>query len=107
MHKGAAIIDNVKMEQPGLSGSLCFSESKKIEVYNIFITKISLFFLLFLLFFKKSIYEWLDFRRHGQFHITTSQRVIRIMHYSPTLRHMPAPAVCTLTLAEGVHRGDL
>ena len=33
------------------------------------------------------------------------RRVIRIMRYSPTLRHIPAPAVCTRTLAEGVHRG--
>ena len=48
---------------------------------------------------------WLEFYRHAQFHITTPQRVIRIMHYSPTLRHIPAPAVCTRNLAEGVHPG--
>ena len=32
-------------------------------------------------------YVWLEFHRfhrHAQFHITTPQRVIRIMHYSPT-----------------------
>ena len=49
----------------------------------------------------------LEFHRHAQFHITTPHRVIRIMHYSPTLWHIPAPAVCTRTLAEGVHSGDL
>ena len=27
------------------------------------------------------------------------------MHYNPTLRHIPAPALCPRTLAEGVHRG--
>ena len=53
------------------------------------------------------IYVWLEFHRHAQFHIRTLQRVIRIMHYSPTLRHISAPAVCTRTLDEGVHRGDL
>ena len=45
--------------------------------------------------------------RHAQFHITTPQRVIGIMHYSHTLRHISAPAVCTRTLAEGAHREDL
>ena len=44
------------------------------------------------------------FHKHAQFHITP-QRVIRIMHFSLTLRHIPAPAVRTRTLAEGVHRG--
>ena len=58
------------------------------------------------LFFYK--YMWLEFYRHAQFHITTTpQRVIHIMHYSPTLRHIPAPAVCTRTLAEVVHQGSL
>ena len=37
----------------------------------------------------------------------TPQRVILIMRYSPTLRHIPAPAVCTRTLAEGIRRVDL
>ena len=30
-----------------------------------------------------------------------------LCNYRPTLRHIPAPVVCTRTLAEGVHRGDL
>ena len=29
------------------------------------------------------------------------------MNYSSTLQHTPAPAMCTRTLAEGVHRGSL
>ena len=41
-----------------------------------------------------------------QFHITTPQRVIHIMHYSPTLQHTPAQTVCTQTIAEGVHQED-
>ena len=36
-----------------------------------------------------------DRYRHAQFHISTPQKVIRIMHYSPTLRHIPAPAACS------------
>ena len=40
-------------------------------------------------------------------HCNTAQRVIRNMQYSPILRHISAPAVCTQTLAEGVHLGDL
>ena len=31
---------------------------------------------------KLFFYVWLEFYRQAQFHITTSQRVIRIMHYS-------------------------
>ena len=50
-------------------------------------------------------YVWLEFYRHTQFHITTLQRVIRIMHHSPTLRHIPAPAVCTRTVTEGAYEG--
>ena len=38
-------------------------------------------------------YVWLEFHRHAQFHITTPQRVIRILHYSPTLWHITAQAV--------------
>ena len=44
---------------------------------------------------------WVEFYRHAQFHITTPQRVIRSMHYGPTLRNVPA----TRTLAEGIHQG--
>ena len=43
----------------------------------------------------------------AQFHIKIPQRVIRIMNYSPTLRHTRAPAVCTLTLTEGVLQDHL
>ena len=32
--------------------------------------------------------------------LQTPHRVIRIMHHSPTLRHIPATAVCIRTLAE-------
>ena len=63
---------------------------------------IYLFIYLFIVF-----YVWLGFHRYAQFHITTPQRVIHIMHYSHTLRHIPAPDVCFRTLAEGVHRGYL
>ena len=52
------------------------------------------------------IYAWMEFHRHAQFYITTPHRVVRIMHYSPTLRHIPASVVCTRTLSEGVHRTD-
>ena len=45
-----------------------------------------------------------NFTDTHNFTLQTPQRVIRIMHYSPTLRHITAPAVCTRTLAEGVHR---
>ena len=31
---------------------------------------------------------WAEFHRHAQFNITTPQIVIRLMHYSPTLRHL-------------------
>ena len=65
--------------------------------------KMALFYFFLNFFF----YVRLEFYRHAQFHITTPQTVIRIMHYSPTLRHIAAPDVCTRTLAEGVHRGDL
>ena len=49
----------------------------------------------------------MEFHRHAQFHITTPQRVVRFMHYSPTLWHITAQAVFTGTLAEEVHRIDL
>ena len=58
------------------------------------------FCLLFLL------YMWLEFYKHAQFHITTPQRVYRVMHYSPTLRHIPESAVSTPNFAEEVHRGN-
>ena len=35
-------------------------------------------------------FVWLEFHRHSQFHITTPRRVIRIMHYSPTLQQIQA-----------------
>ena len=47
-----------------------------------------------------STYRW-NFT-DTQFHITTLQRVIHIMHYSPALLHIPALAVYTLD--EEVHR---
>ena len=60
-------------------------------------------FFIFLLF---CIYVWLEFHRHTQFHITTLQRVICIMHYNPTLQqHIPAPVVYTRKCDEGVHQG--
>ena len=40
----------------------------------------------FWFFFGFFLNAWKEFHRHTQFHITIPQRVIRIMHFSPTLR---------------------
>jgi len=56
-------------------------------------------------FFSFFFYIWLEFYKHSQFHIATPQRVISIIHYSLTLRNLPATVACTRTLAAGVHRG--
>ena len=44
----------------------------------------------FVLIFFYYIYMWLEFYRHTKFCITARQRAILIIHYSPTLRHLPA-----------------
>ena len=49
-------------------------------------------------------YGW-NFTDPDNFMLQHLTRIIRIMHYSPTMRRIPTPAVCTRTLAEGVHRG--
>ena len=74
---------------------------------NWFFLKILWLEMTLLLFFLFFFLRMAGISEKAQFHIITPQRVIRIMHCSPTLRHIPAPAVCTRTLAEGFHREDL
>ena len=56
--------------------------------------------------FKKRKYKNWNFTDMHNFTLQ-HRRVIRIMHYRPTLRHIPTLAVCTRTLAKGVHWEDL